>query len=153
MSKFHLNVLLQISKALVNSKIQFLFEKNFSSEFSPFGPAGLPIPSALACRPAQAIQPLPGPNRPTHLASQPLGPRVPLAYFTEDVFLFGSCLPELAAFSLCHRHVGPACQFRRLPCAGRPRSEFCPRRRSPAPLPRTSDTPEPLHPSLITPPS
>jgi hypothetical protein len=32
-----------------------------------------------------------------------------LAYFTEDVFLFGSRLPEPAAFSLCHHHAGPAC--------------------------------------------
>jgi hypothetical protein len=132
MSKFLLNQLLQISKALVNSKIQFLFEKNFSSEFSPLGPAGLPTPPALACRPAQAVQPLPSPNRPAHLASQPLGPRVPLAYFTEDIFLFGSRLPEPAAFSLCHYHAGPACQFHHLP--------------------RASDAPEPLQPSLISPP-
>jgi hypothetical protein len=39
MSKFLLNLLLQISKALVNSKIQFLFKKNFSLEFSQPGPA------------------------------------------------------------------------------------------------------------------
>jgi hypothetical protein len=153
MSKFLLNLLLQISKALINSKIQFLFKKNFSSEFSPLGPAGLPTPPALACRWAQAVQPLPGPNRPAHLASQQLGLRVPLAYFTEDFFLFGSHLPKPAAFSLCHRHVGPACQFRRLSHAGRPWSEFSPRRRSPVPLPRASDGPEPLQPSLITPPS
>jgi hypothetical protein len=78
-------------------KIQFLFEKNSSSEFSPFGPVGLPTPLALSCQPAQAIQPLPGPKRPAHSASQPPGPRTPLAYFTEDVFLFGSRLPEPAA--------------------------------------------------------
>jgi hypothetical protein len=143
MPKFLLNLFLQISKALVNSKIQFSFKKNFSSEFSPLGPAGLPTPSALACRLAQAVQPLPGPNRPGHLASQPLGPRVPLAYFTEDVFRFGSRRPEPATFSLCHRHAGPACQFRRLPCAGRPRSEFSPRR---CPAPR-------MPPNLYSPPS
>jgi hypothetical protein len=33
------------------------------------------------------------PHRPAHLASQPLGPRVPLAYFAEDVFFFDSRLP------------------------------------------------------------
>jgi hypothetical protein len=148
MSKFLLNLLLQISKALVNSKIQFLFENFFSSEFSPLGPAGLPTPLALACRPAQAVQPLPGPNRLAHLASQPLGPCVPLAYFIEDVFLFGSHLPEPAAFSLCHRHAGPACQFRRLPRADRPRSEFSSHRRSPAPLPAPR-----MPPSLYNPPS
>jgi hypothetical protein len=39
MSKFHLNLLLQISKALVYSKIKFLFGKEFSFTFSPIGPA------------------------------------------------------------------------------------------------------------------
>jgi hypothetical protein len=34
-----------------------------------------------------------GPSHPAHLASQPLGPRVPLAYFVEDVFFFDSHLP------------------------------------------------------------
>jgi hypothetical protein len=38
MSKFLLNLLLQISKALVNSKIQFLFGKEFFT-FGPIGPA------------------------------------------------------------------------------------------------------------------
>jgi hypothetical protein len=33
------------------------------------------------------------PNRPAHLASQPLSPRVPLAYFAEDIFFFDSRLP------------------------------------------------------------
>jgi hypothetical protein len=43
MSKFHLNLLLQISKALVNSKIQFLIQKSF---FLAFGPANLVARSA-----------------------------------------------------------------------------------------------------------
>jgi hypothetical protein len=111
MSKFLLNLLLQISKALVNSKIQFLFEKNFSSEFSPLGPAGQPTPPALACRISQAVQPLPGPNRPAHLASQPLGPCMPLAYFTEDVFLFGSRLLEPVGFSLLTATRAPPVSF------------------------------------------
>jgi hypothetical protein len=45
MSKFLLNLLVQISKALVYSKIQFLFRKEFSSDFGPSGPAS-PV---LAC--------------------------------------------------------------------------------------------------------
>jgi hypothetical protein len=55
MPKFLLNLLLQISKALVNSNIQFLFEKNFSSEFGPPGPASpvlarsAPQAAARAC--------------------------------------------------------------------------------------------------------
>jgi hypothetical protein len=151
MSKFLLNLLLQISKSLVNSKIQFLFEKNFSTEFSPLGPAGLPTPPALSYRPAQAVQPLPGQTRPAHLASQPLDPHVPLVYFTDDVFLFGSRLPEPVAFSLCHRHVGPACQFHRLPHAGRPRSEFSPCCRCPrafTALPHHSPLLIPFKPSI-----
>jgi hypothetical protein len=66
MSNFLLNLLLQISKALVNSKIQFLFEKNFSSEFSPLGPAGLPTPPVLVYRLAQATQPTWPLSRSTH---------------------------------------------------------------------------------------
>jgi hypothetical protein len=44
MSKFFLNLLLQISKALVNSKIQFLIQKFF---FLTFGPADLAAHSAF----------------------------------------------------------------------------------------------------------
>jgi hypothetical protein len=50
MSKFLLNLLLQISKAFVYSKIQFLFENNFFLEFGPPGPAS-PV---LACSAPQA---------------------------------------------------------------------------------------------------
>jgi hypothetical protein len=39
MSKFLLHLLLQISKALVNSKIQFLIQKSFFLAFSPANPA------------------------------------------------------------------------------------------------------------------
>jgi hypothetical protein len=60
MSKFLVNLLVQISKALVYSKIQFLFEKEFSSYFSPSGPA----PPALARYTPQAV-------------GSPLGPLVP----------------------------------------------------------------------------
>jgi hypothetical protein len=69
MSKFLLIFLVQISKALVNSKIQFLIQKSFFFTFSPAtltGPLGLwlcrpPLASLLpqvkAHRPAQAAQP------------------------------------------------------------------------------------------------
>jgi hypothetical protein len=68
MSKFLLNLLVQISKALVNSKIQFLIQKFFFLTFGPadlaahsaFGPAS-PLASPLlwaeAHKPAQAAQP------------------------------------------------------------------------------------------------
>jgi hypothetical protein len=74
MSKFLLNLLLQISQALENSKSIFLFERNSSSEFSPLGPAGLPTPPALACRPAQ---PSPAQTaQPTRPLSRPARARV-----------------------------------------------------------------------------
>jgi hypothetical protein len=63
-------------------KIQFLFERNYSSEFRPLGPAGWPNP--------------PQPKPPAHSASQPASPRMPLAYFAEDVFFFDSRLPSSA---------------------------------------------------------
>jgi hypothetical protein len=56
--------------------------------------------SAHISRPCQTPPPPPtglglpaGPNRPAPLASQPLGPCVPLAYFAEDVVFFDSRLP------------------------------------------------------------
>jgi hypothetical protein len=93
MSKFLLNLLLQIFQALENSKSNFYSKRFISSDFSPLGSAGLPTPPALACRPA--------PTPPAQIAS-PRGlsagqPAQPLAYFAEAVFLFGSRLPEPAA--------------------------------------------------------
>jgi hypothetical protein len=172
MSKFLLNLLLQISKALVYSKIKILFRKEFSFTFGPIGPVAsrprhgplvfqpatppLPTGLSLSAGPAHRLGPadrasvapcpiaashsrkhisgkppslhecilrrksatsaqpisaspattppptglgLPvGPNRPAHLASQLLGPRVPLAYFAEDVFFFDSRLPFSAPY-------------------------------------------------------
>jgi hypothetical protein len=90
MSKSLLNLLVQISKALVNSKIKFLIQKK--SFFFTFGPATLTGP--LGLWPSRPHWPSPPAGRsPAHLASQPLSPRVPLAYFTEDVFFFDSRLP------------------------------------------------------------
>jgi hypothetical protein len=47
MSKFLLNLLVQISKALLYSKIQFLIEKELSSDFVPSSPA-LPVLARFA---------------------------------------------------------------------------------------------------------
>jgi hypothetical protein len=90
MSKSLLNLLVQISKALVNTKIKFLIQKNLSSSLS----ARLPLPAHSAFGPAgpTGLSPPTG-RRPAHLASQPLSPRVSLAYYAEDVFFFDSCLP------------------------------------------------------------
>jgi hypothetical protein len=86
MSKFLLNLLLQCSKALVNSKIQFLIQKFFFLTFgladlaahSAFGPASL-----LASLPPQAETALVG-----HLA------RALVASSREYVSPFGSRLPS-----------------------------------------------------------
>jgi hypothetical protein len=89
MSKSLLNLLVQISKALVNSKIKFLIQKK--SFFFTFGPATLTGP--LGLWPSRPRWPSPPAGQsPAHLASQPLGPRVSLAYFAEDIFFFDSCL-------------------------------------------------------------
>jgi hypothetical protein len=136
MSKFLLNLLLQISKALVNSKIQFLIRKFIFPDFRPGRPRG---PLGLWPSPPLA-------------APLPAGRKRPAGQSSPCVFLFRSRLPEPAASSLCHRHAGPAYRLHRLHRAGRPWSRFSPRRRSLAPLPRASDAPERLQPSLITSP-
>jgi hypothetical protein len=87
MSKSLLNLLVQISKALVNSKIKFLIQKNLSSSLS----ARLPLPAHSAFGPAGPA--LPAGRSPDHRASQPLSPRVSLAYFAKDIFFFDSRLP------------------------------------------------------------
>jgi hypothetical protein len=68
MPKFLLNLFLQISKASVNSKIQFLFGKEFSFAFGPIGPA--------ASRPAWPLSP--ASHRPSlPQAAHALGPSRP----------------------------------------------------------------------------
>jgi hypothetical protein len=94
MSKFLLNLLLQISKALVNSKIQFFIQKFF---FLTFGPADLAAHSTFG----------------------PANPRVD-GVFAEVHFPCWFAPSELAASfsSLCQ--VGPGCQIHLPPLAGRP---------------------------------
>jgi hypothetical protein len=140
MSKFLLNLLLQISKTLVNSKNPI-----FNSEiiFLAFGPANLAARSA-SCPASPLAAPFPaGRNRPGR-------PIQPTRLRGKYVFLFRSCLPEPAASpsSLCQ--LGPTCQNHPLPRVGRPRSEISPCRRSPTSLPHASEAPKLLQPSLIT---
>jgi hypothetical protein len=104
MSKFRINLLLQISKALINSKFQFLFEKNFSSEFGPPGPAS-PV---LAHSTPQAI----ARARSAHLGLRGLG------VIAKSHLYFEFVQPGDDAFSLCHRQLGPTCQIHPLPHAG-----------------------------------
>jgi hypothetical protein len=94
MSKFLLNLLLQISKALVNSKIQFLIQKLI---FVTFGPTDLAAHSAFG--PAGSRWPRcpsrPKPPTPAHPA------RASVVSLREYVFPFGSRLPS---WSLLPRH-------------------------------------------------
>jgi hypothetical protein len=100
MSKFLLNLLVQIFKALIYSKIQFLFEKEFSSDFGPASPT-------LASYALQAI-------------GSPLGPSR-VGVFAERRILFDFTHSGRDAFSISrHCHVGPACHLHPVPHAGRP---------------------------------
>jgi hypothetical protein len=79
MSKFLLNLLLQISKELVNSKIQFLIQKSFF--FLSFGPANLAARSASSpASPPAALSP--------QTETVPAGPSNPRVgrVFTENTF-------------------------------------------------------------------
>jgi hypothetical protein len=146
MSKFLLNLPLQIFKVLVNSKIQFLIQKFIFPDFWPGRPRG-----PLGLWPSQPTGHT-APHRPK-APGQPVQPARRSRLHGKYIFLFRSRLPEPAASSLCHCHVGPTYRLHRLQCTGRSRSRFFPRRRSLAPLPHASDAPERLQPSLITSPS
>jgi hypothetical protein len=129
MSKFLLNLLLQISKALVNLKNQFLIQKFF---FLTFGPADRAAHSAFGL--ANPLASLP-PQAKT-AAADPPSPRVGRVFIGIH-FPFWFAPSELAASpaSLCQ--VGPSCQFRLAP-APADRCRFLP---SPSTTPRrpTSD--------------
>jgi hypothetical protein len=86
MSKFLLNLLLQISKVLIHSKIQFLIQKFF---FLTFGPADLAAHSAFG--PAGPRWP-PSPPPPAG-RTKPLSLRVD-SVFAEILFPFDSRLPS-----------------------------------------------------------
>jgi hypothetical protein len=59
MSKFLLNLLVQISKALVYSKIKFYSEKNFPRHFRPIQPFGPAMAHSFLFQPAVFLPPLP----------------------------------------------------------------------------------------------
>jgi hypothetical protein len=113
MPKFLLNLFLQISKALVNSKPQFLFGKEFSFAFGPIGPA--------ASQPGLSAQLATGllSRRPRARSAHPSlrGSGV----LAKIRFLFHIAQPGDDAFSLCHCQVGPTCQLYLPPHAGRSR--------------------------------
>jgi hypothetical protein len=72
MSKFLLNLLVQISKALIYSKIKFYSEKNFSVAFGPSDLLAQPWPIFFSFPPA--FFPLPTGPRPL---SRPISPSRP----------------------------------------------------------------------------
>jgi hypothetical protein len=76
MSKFLLNLLVQISKALVYSKIKFYSEKNFPRHFRPIRPFG---PVSFFYR--TIFRPLPTGPRPSGRPSPPAWPNQPRFFF------------------------------------------------------------------------
>jgi hypothetical protein len=113
MSKFLLNLLPQISKALVNLKIQFLIQKFF---FLTFGPADLAAHPAFC--PASPLASLP-----PKAETAPAGPpslRVGRV-FTGICFPFWFTPSELAASPSTLCQAGPGCQLRPPPLAARAR--------------------------------
>jgi hypothetical protein len=107
-SKFLLNLLVQISKALIYSKIQFLFGKEFSSDFGPPSPAS-PVLARFA--PQAAVSML----HPFSLSS--------LGVFAKRCISFDFAHSGKDAFSLSSPcHAGPARQLHPLPHAGQSQS-------------------------------
>jgi hypothetical protein len=131
MSKFLLNLLLQISKALVNLKIQFSIQKSFSLTFGPTNFTG-----PLDLWPSQPRWP----RCPRRLKPpSPVGVRFPFWFAAFDLVASPS--------SLCQ--AGPGCQLRPSPPAARAR----PRRHH---LSATLRRPAPrlgCHRAVTTPPS
>jgi hypothetical protein len=122
MSKFLLNLVLQIFKAFVYSKIQFLFEKNFFLRIQPTRPS-LARAGPLRTAGRRACSAHPGLRG--------------LGVIAKNRLYFEFAQPGDDAFSLCHRQAGPTCQIHPLPRVSRPRSEIpraaAPSRRCPAP--------------------
>jgi hypothetical protein len=137
MSRFLLNLLLQISKALVNSKIQFLIQKSF---FLAFGSANLAARSASG--------PASPPAAPSPQAKiVPAGPSSPRVgrVFAENTFsLSDHAFPSRPPLPRLLVNRAPPVRFIPFPA---PADHG---QKSPAPLPRASDAPELLQPSLIT---
>jgi hypothetical protein len=142
MSKFLLNLILQISKALVNSKIKFLIQKLFSLLSARPTPWPVRPPSQPAHQPHR-------PRRPKQSWSAHLA-RASVASSWETRFPFWITPSRAGRLSLVSLSTGAHLSDPPIPRAGRPRSEISSRHRSPAQLPRASDAPELLQPSLIT---
>jgi hypothetical protein len=142
MSKFFLNLLLQISKAFVNSKIQFLIRKFFSL----LSARPTPRPVRPLAQPAHRLH---HPRRPKQ--SRPAHPaRASVTSSREIHFPFRITPSRAGRLSLVSLSTRPHLSDsppspRRLTPIGNPHDVAPPRR-----CPRASDAPELLQPSLIT---
>jgi hypothetical protein len=113
MSKFLLNLLPQISKALVNSKIQFLIRKFLFPYFRPgrpCGPLGLWPASPLVAPPPQAE---------TIPADPPSCASVAPSWEIRLPFWFAPSEPAASPSSICQ--LGPSCQLHPPPPTARAR--------------------------------
>jgi hypothetical protein len=90
MSKFFLNLLVQISKALVNSKVQFLIQKLL---FFAFGPADLAAHSAFGPAGSAGLSSPVGQNRPSR-------PTCAISVIAKVRFLLSFTPSVLGTFSL-----------------------------------------------------
>jgi hypothetical protein len=134
-----------IFQSLVVIKNQILFGKEFFLLFWPNRPSGQP--AHPASQPSQ-------PHRPPFFSRRPRACLVHpglhgLGVFARSRLFFEFTHPGDDAFSLCHRHAGPACRLHHLPRAGDNGRNFS-APLPPTPLPRALDAPELLQPSLIT---
>jgi hypothetical protein len=142
MSKFLLNLLLQISKALVNSKIQFFIRKFFSL----LSARPTPWPVRPLAQPAHRLR------RPRRLkSSRPAHPaRASVTSSRKICFPFRNTPSRAGRLSLVSLSTGPHLSDSP-PSPRQPTPVRNPLRcRSPAPLPHVSDAPELLQPSIIT---
>jgi hypothetical protein len=130
MSKFLLNLLLQISKALVNSKIQFLIQKFLF--FPYFGPADLAAHSASGLASPLAAPPPQTETVPAGPSSLRIG-RV----FTGNTFSFLVRAFRAGRLSLVSLSTGPQLSDPPLPRVGRPEARL-PRASQPPSLRRQS---------------
>jgi hypothetical protein len=137
MSKFLLNLLLQISKTLVNSKIQFLIQKSF---FLAFGAANLAARSASGPASPPAA---PSPQAET-VPAGPSSPRIGRVFARNTFSLSDHAFPSRPPLPRLSVNRAPPIRFTSFPAPADPGQK------SPVPLPRASDAPELLQPSLIT---
>jgi hypothetical protein len=133
-------------QSLGKFKNSIFIRKEYFLSIRPNRPSGQPAHPASP--PNQPHRP-PFPPQATRACSAHPGLHG-IGVFAKSRLFFEFAQPGDDAFSLYHHHAGPTYRLHRLPRAGRPRLEFLRATAPPAPLPRASDAPELLEPSLIT---